>query len=96
MRYKKIIAVAALAALGLTKLAHAQPSPVARSCGDDITNMCADKPHDGGVRMCLETNYDKLTAACKKALDTSGGGRGKMMMGPGMPKGKGMGSGKAN
>jgi hypothetical protein len=91
---KTIIIIAGFAALGLTHFAHAQSGPVARSCSDDIAKMCADKPHDGGVRMCLETNYDQLVATCKKALDTSGGGRGKMMMGSGMPKG--MGSGKAN
>jgi hypothetical protein len=41
-----------------------------------IAKLCADKAHDGEVRICLETNYDKVSAACKKALDTTGGGRG--------------------
>jgi hypothetical protein len=91
MSSRKTFAIAALAALGLTSVAFAQPGPIARSCGDDITKLCADKPHDGSVRICLETNYDQLAAACKKSLDASGGGRGKMMMGPNMGKGKGMG-----
>ncbi len=77
MPSRTTLALAAVAALGLTGIAHAQSGPVAKSCGSDIAKTCADKPHDGSVRICLETNYDQLTAACKKALDTTGGGRGK-------------------
>jgi hypothetical protein len=32
------------------------------------------------VRICLEQNYDKVSAACKTALDSTGGGRGKGLM----------------
>ena len=57
--------------------ASAQTGPVATACKDDIAKLCAGKAHDGEVRICLETNYDKVAAACKAALDTTGGGRGK-------------------
>jgi len=66
------LAVAAFAAA-----ASAQTGPVATACRDDIARLCAGKAHDGDVRICLETNYDKVSPACKTALDTTGGGRGK-------------------
>lgn len=56
--------------------AHAQTGPVAKACNGDIAKLCSGKPHDGSVRICLETNYETVSAACKKALDTTGGGRG--------------------
>lgn len=62
----------------------AQTGPVAKACQNDIAKMCADRPHDGSVRICLEMNYESVSAACKRALDTTGGGRGK-----GLGKGKG-------
>jgi hypothetical protein len=69
--------------------AAAQRGPVARNCQGDIAKMCADRPHDGSVRICLEMNYESVSAACKRALDTTGGGRGKGL-------GKGKGKGRAN
>jgi hypothetical protein len=69
--------------------AAAQTGPVARNCRADIAKMCADRPHDGSVRICLEMNYETVSAACKKALDTTGGGRGRGL-------GKGKGKGRAN
>jgi hypothetical protein len=63
--------------------ASAQTGPVATACNNDISKLCSGKPHDGSVRICLETNYDAVSAACKKALDTTGGGRGR-----GLSKGK--------
>ena len=57
--------------------ASAQTGPVATACKSDISKLCAGKPHDGSVRICLETNYEAVSAACKKALDTTGGGRGR-------------------
>lgn len=80
----KGLAAAALATAVLATAAVAQNGPVATSCGDDIAKLCASKPHDGGVRICLEQNYAKVSAACKSALDTTGGGRGK-----GLGRGKG-------
>lgn len=90
MLMRTTLAAAALAALGMTGVAQAQSGSVGKSCGADIAKLCADKPHDGSVRICLETSYEQLTAACKKALDTTGGGRGK-----GLGRGKGMGMGMA-
>ena len=57
--------------------AFAQTGPVAKACTSDIAKLCSGKPHDGSVRICLETNYEAVSDACKKALDTTGGGRGK-------------------
>lgn len=57
--------------------ASAQTGIVAKSCSADIAKLCSGRPHDGSVRICLETNYESVSGPCKKALDTSGGGRGK-------------------
>ena len=73
----RMIAALTLATAALATTATAQTGPVASACKDEIAKMCAGKPHDGGVRICLETNYEKVSAACKAALDTTGGGRGK-------------------
>lgn len=61
--------------------ASAQSGPVGSACKSDIGKLCAGQPHDGSVRICLETNYDSVSAACKRALDTTGGGRGKRLRG---------------
>jgi hypothetical protein len=71
------LAVSALAVATSIAAASAQTGPVATACKDDIAKLCAGKAHDGEVRVCLETNYDKVSAACKTALDTTGGGRGR-------------------
>lgn len=83
MRTVKIITALALAIAAAMTVASAQTGPVARSCSGDIARLCAGKAHDGEVRICLETNYDQVSAACKRALDTTGGGRGQ-----GLGKGK--------
>lgn len=79
---------AVMATIALAGVASAQgqgpvgQGPVAQSCGDDIAKFCAGKAHGGGVvRSCLEANKDKVSAACKTALDSTGPGRG---MGGGM------------
>jgi hypothetical protein len=74
------IAAAGIATALLATAALAQSGPVATSCEADIAKLCAGKPHDGSVRICLEQNYDKVSAACKTALDSTGGGRGKGLM----------------
>jgi hypothetical protein len=51
---------------------------VATACKDDIPKLCAGKEHgQGDVRACLESNKDKVSAACKTALDTTGPGKGQ-------------------
>lgn len=77
MKHIYATAALALAVAASIPVASAQTGPVATACKDDIAKLCAGKPHDGKVRICLETNYDKVTAACKTALDTTGGGRGR-------------------
>ena len=84
MNPKTTLALGALVAAVVSSTALARSGPVATSCADDIAKLCADKPHDGSVRICLEQNYDKVSTACKTALDTTGGGRGT-----GLGKGKG-------
>ncbi|MFA6920432.1 MAG: cysteine rich repeat-containing protein [Gallionella sp.] len=52
--------------------------PVAKQCASDIQKFCTDKQHGHGeVRACLESQKDKVSPACKEALETTGGGRGK-------------------
>lgn len=51
--------------------------PVITQCKDDIAKFCASKAHDGEVRACLEGKKAEVTAACKSALDTTGGGKGR-------------------
>jgi hypothetical protein len=76
MRPAKAIAAALLALAALSTAAQAQQGPVATACKDDIPNYCAGKEHgQGEVRACLEANKDKVTAACKEALETTGPGR---------------------
>lgn len=83
MRTVNTIAAVSLAFAASMTAASAQTGPVATSCTDDITRLCSGKAHDGEVRVCLETNYEQVSAACKRALDTTGGGRGQ-----GLGKGK--------
>lgn len=80
---RMIAAASALAIAAPVAVASAQMGPVATACKNDIAKLCAGKSHDGEVRICLETNYDKVAAACKRALDTTGGGRGRLLLGRG-------------
>ncbi len=75
MRPLTTMIIAAAAAFGSLAVAAAQSGPVAKNCKEDIPQFCAGLPHDGSVRHCLESNYDKVSAACKHALDTTGPGR---------------------
>jgi hypothetical protein len=76
MKFINTIAVSAFTIAASIAGASAQTGPVGTACKSDIAKLCAGKAHDGDVRICLESNYDKVSAACKKALDTTGGGRG--------------------
>jgi Cysteine rich repeat len=51
--------------------------PVITQCRDDIAKFCASKSHDGEVRACLAAKKSEVTAACKTALDATGGGQGR-------------------
>jgi hypothetical protein len=80
MTYKRLkaIAVSTLTSLALTSAVSAQGGPVAAACKDDIPKLCAGKEHgQGDVRACLEANKDKVSAACKTALETTGPGKGQ-------------------
>jgi hypothetical protein len=81
MKIKCVGVVSVLVLSVLSTVASAQTGPVATGCKEDIAKLCQGKPHDGEVRICLETNYDKVSSACKKALDTTGGGRGQGLYG---------------
>ncbi|MEQ1715359.1 MAG: cysteine rich repeat-containing protein [Hyphomicrobium sp.] len=77
MRLVKTLATVLLASTVLTAGVSAQQGPVATACKDDISKHCAGKEHgQGEVRACLEANKDKVSAACKTALDTTGPGKG--------------------
>jgi hypothetical protein len=71
------IAIAAFALVLSAGAASAQTGPVATACKEDIAKLCADKKHDGEVRACLEAAKDKVSPACKTALETTRGGMGK-------------------
>lgn len=58
--------------------AAAQSGPVATACKDDIPKFCAGKEHgppEHAVRLCLDANKDKVSPACKEALQSTGGPR---------------------
>ena len=88
MRVIKTLATVLLAITALTAGVWAQQGPVATACKDDILKYCAGKEHgQGEVRACLEANKDKVSAACKTALDTTGPGKGMGQgQGQGQPK----------
>jgi len=75
----KLVRRLAVLALGsvLATGAYAQQGPVATACKDDIPKFCAGKEHgQGEIRACLEANKDKVSVACKTALDSTGPGKG--------------------
>lgn len=51
--------------------------PVGTQCKADIAKFCKGMSHGNmAARTCLEANRDEVSAACRRALDTTGGGRG--------------------
>jgi predicted ABC-type transport system involved in lysophospholipase L1 biosynthesis ATPase subunit len=57
-------------------VALAQPAgPVVTACKEDIAKLCANLPRNGSVRACLTKHESEVSAPCKQALDTTGGGR---------------------
>ena len=78
MRMIMLAAAAALAMVGGSALAQQGAGPVASACAEDIAKLCAGKSHaNREARVCLEANKAKVSAACKTALDSTGGGKGK-------------------
>jgi hypothetical protein len=77
MKFLEAAVIAAFAVAASAGAAAAQTGPVAEACKEDIAKFCADKKHDGEVRACLEAVKDKVSPACKAALETTGGGMGK-------------------
>jgi len=76
MKTISIFAIASLSLFAMAAGAAAQTGPVATACKKDIAKFCPGKSHGRGeVRNCLQSHYDKVSAACKHALDTTGGGR---------------------
>jgi hypothetical protein len=76
MKTIKTAAAALVLCAALATGVQAQKGPVATACKDEIPKLCAGKEHGHGeVRACLEANKDKVSAACKTALETTGGGR---------------------
>ena len=77
------VTAASLAALvgGFALAQGTGTGPVAALCKEDIAKYCADASHGAGqVRGCLEEHRAQLSAACVKALDTTGRGRGRNQM----------------
>jgi hypothetical protein len=77
MKLANTLAIAVGIGVSIT-VASAQSGPVATACKDDITKYCAGKKHgppEDEVRVCLEANKDKVSTACKQALESTGGGR---------------------
>jgi Cysteine rich repeat len=75
MNTTKTIATALALSTAFATGALAQNGPVATACSGDIPKFCAGKEHgQGEVRGCLEANKDKVSAACKTALETTRGG----------------------
>jgi len=73
MKTTKTIVAALLAGAAFTAAAWAQEGPVATACKDDIPKFCAGNEHgQGAVRACLEANKEKVSAACRTALETTG------------------------
>ncbi|MBU2532632.1 MAG: cysteine rich repeat-containing protein [Alphaproteobacteria bacterium] len=68
----------AVLAVVINSGAMAQTGPVATACKDDIAKYCAGLGHGNRqTRSCLEANVEKVSASCKSALETTGGGRGR-------------------
>lgn len=71
-----IVAIAAGCATG--GIATAQQGPVAKACAVEMAELCAGKQHvRREMRNCLEANIQKVTPACRSALETTGPGKGQ-------------------
>ena len=77
-----VTAIGFAALLGLASVAPSMAQgvgagPVGTQCKSDIAKFCKNTSHGSmEARACLEANRDKVSSACRRALDTTGGGRG--------------------
>jgi hypothetical protein len=72
-----IATMMALLASSPTLAQGAGAGPVGTQCKADMAKFCKGSQHGNmEARACLEANRDKVSAACRRALDTTGGGRG--------------------
>ncbi len=79
--------IAAFAVIVSAGPVWAATGPVGTACKDDIAKFCAGKPHRGDTRACLEANKDKVSAACKSALESTPRGQNKNKKHKGQDKG---------
>jgi hypothetical protein len=77
-RYVKAFAAAGLLVLTAAQaVAQSGQGPVAQACSAEMEKLCPGKQHgQGEMRSCLESNKDKVSSACKAALDSTGPGSG--------------------
>lgn len=77
-RYANAFAAAGLVLVGASQaVAQSGQGPVAQACSAEMEKLCAGKQHgQGEMRSCLEANKDKVSSACKAALDSTGPGSG--------------------
>jgi hypothetical protein len=70
----RIALIATLACMSLASAAFAQDAdrPHNRgACRDDVQKLCAGVEHGGGhIRDCLAGQIDKLSDACRKAVES--------------------------
>jgi hypothetical protein len=72
-----IVMMMALPSSSVTLAQGAGAGPVGTQCKADMAKFCKSAQHGNmEARACLEANRDKVSAACRRALDSTGGGRG--------------------
>jgi len=72
-----IVTITMLLSSSATLAQGAGGGSVGTQCRADITTFCKQAQHGNmEARACLEANRDKVSAACRRALDSTGGGRG--------------------
>ncbi len=72
MKYALTLAASVAALFASAAALSARSGAVTTYCKDDIARLCAGLPQGDSVRDCLEINFDKVSEACKRALDTTG------------------------
>ena len=75
--HRHCLAITIIAATMLSTAAMAQSGPVATDCVNDIAKLCAGNRKMAACASFRETGYAKVSSDCKKALESTGGGRGK-------------------